>query len=143
MNRVGVKLSLGDEAEAVADSVSETDPSAVISRTAAVILVEAPGRLERGSEAVIADLRARQDAGELADIDVREYIGFSACEKGPNVVCVEDQVWYCGVQPDDVDDIVKAVGDGAVVERLTENTDRVTRNLIFTVLDAGLLPGDI
>jgi hypothetical protein len=89
MNRVGVKLSLGDEAEAVADSVSETDPSAVISRTAAVILVEAPGRLERGSEAVIADLRARQDAGELADIDVREYICFSACEKGPNVVCGE------------------------------------------------------
>jgi (2Fe-2S) ferredoxin len=98
---------------------------------------------ERGSEAVLADLRARQDAGELADIDVREYICFSACKKGPNVVCVEDQVWYCGVQPDDVDDIVKAVGDGAVVERLTENTDRVTRNLIFTVLDAGLLPGDI
>ena len=66
-----------------------------------------------------------------------------ACEKGPNVVCVEDQVWYCGVQPDDVDDIVKAVNDGTVVDRLTENTDRVTRNLIFTVLEAGLLPGDI
>ena len=98
---------------------------------------------ERGSESVLAELRARQDAGELDDVDLREYICFSACEKGPNVVCVEDQVWYCGVQPDDVDEVVKAVNDGRVVERLTENTDRVTRNLIFTVLEAGLLPGDI
>ena len=98
---------------------------------------------ERGSEAVLAELRARQDAGELDGVDVREYICFSACEKGPNVVCVEDQVWYCGVGPGDVDDVVKALHDGTVVERLTENNDRVTRNLIFTVLEAGLLPGDI
>ena len=35
------------------------------------------------------------------------------------------------------------VEGGTVVSRLTENTDRVTRNLIFTVLEAGLLPGDI
>jgi len=98
---------------------------------------------ERGSEAVLAELRARQDAGELDDVDLREYICFSACEKGPNVVCVEDQVWYCGVHPGDVDEMVKAVADGTVVTRLTEGTDRVTRNLIFTVLDAGLLPGDI
>jgi (2Fe-2S) ferredoxin len=98
---------------------------------------------ERGSEQVLAELRARQDAGELDEVDLREYICFSACEKGPNVVCVEDQVWYCGVQFDDVDDIVKAVDGGTTVARLTEGTDRVTRNLIFTVLDAGLLPGDI
>jgi len=98
---------------------------------------------ERGSEDVLAELRARQDAGQLPDVDIREYICFSACEKGPNVVCVDDQVWYCGVQPDDVDDVVKAVEDGGVVARLTEHTDRVTRNLIFTVLEAGLLPGDI
>ena len=98
---------------------------------------------ERGSEDVLAELRSRQDAGELDDVELREYICFSACEKGPNVVCVEDQVWYCGVSIDDVDDIVKAAADGTVVERLTENTDRVTRNLIFTVLEAGLLPGDI
>ena len=98
---------------------------------------------ERGSEQVLAELRARQDAGELDDVDLREYICFSACEKGPNVVCVEDQVWYCGVQTADVEEIVRAVGTGRVVERLTEGTDRVTRNLIFTVLEAGLLPGDI
>lgn len=98
---------------------------------------------ERGSEEVLAELRARQDAGDLGDIDLREYICFSACEKGPNVVCVEDQVWYCGVQPGDVAEIVLSVNEGTVVKRLTEGTDRVTHNLIFTVLEAGLLPGDI
>ncbi|HEV7865861.1 MAG TPA: (2Fe-2S) ferredoxin domain-containing protein [Acidimicrobiia bacterium] len=98
---------------------------------------------ERGSEEVLAELRARQDAGDLGDIDLREYICFSACEKGPNVVCVEDQVWYCGVQTADVDEIIGAVDGGTVVKRLTEGTDRVTHNLIFTVLEAGLLPGDI
>ena len=98
---------------------------------------------ERGSEGVLAALQERQDAGDLSDVDLREYICFSACEKGPNVVCVEQQVWYCGVAESDVDDIVAAVNDGTVVKRLTENTDGVTRNLIFTVLEAGLLPGDI
>jgi (2Fe-2S) ferredoxin len=98
---------------------------------------------ERGSESVLAALRARQDAGELDDVDLREYICFSACEKGPNVVCVEDQVWYCGVRESDVDEVVQAVNEGTVVKRLTEGTDRVTHNLIFTVLEAGLLPGDI
>ncbi|MGH8998870.1 MAG: (2Fe-2S) ferredoxin domain-containing protein [Acidimicrobiia bacterium] len=98
---------------------------------------------ERGSEDVLAELRARQDAGELEDVDLREYICFSACEKGPNVVCVEDQVWYCGVATSDVDEVLQAMREGKVVERLTENTDSTTRNLIFTVLDAGLLPGDV
>ncbi|MGH8974830.1 MAG: (2Fe-2S) ferredoxin domain-containing protein [Acidimicrobiia bacterium] len=98
---------------------------------------------ERGSPDVLAALLERRDAGDLPDVDVREYICFSACEKGPNVVCVEDQVWYCGVQPGDVDDIVEALASGATVERLTQGTDKVTRNLIFSILEAGLLPGDV
>ncbi|MGH9004971.1 MAG: (2Fe-2S) ferredoxin domain-containing protein [Acidimicrobiia bacterium] len=98
---------------------------------------------ERGSEDVLAELRARQDAGDLDAVDVREYICFSACEKGPNLVWVEDQVWYCDVQPEDVDEIVAALRAGTVVERLTRGTDKITRNLIFSVLDAGLLPEDL
>jgi (2Fe-2S) ferredoxin len=98
---------------------------------------------ERGSEQVLAEFRAVQDAGALDDVDLREYICFSACDKGPNIVWVEDQVWYCDVQTADVDEIVKAAADGTVVTRLTKGNDRVTRNLIFSVLEAGLLPGDI
>ncbi len=97
---------------------------------------------ERGSPEVLAALLARRDAGDLGGVDVRDYICFSACEKGPNVVCVEDQVWYCGVEPDDVDDIVAALAEGTTVERLTAGTDKMTRNLIFSMLEAGLLPED-
>lgn len=98
---------------------------------------------ERGSPDVLAALLRRQDAGDLPDVDVREYICFSACEKGPNVVCVEDQIWYCGVQTEDVDEIVAALQEGTTVDRLTQGTDKVTRNLIFSILEAGLLPGDV
>ena len=98
---------------------------------------------ERGSPEVLAALRERRDAGDLPGVDVRDYICFSACEKGPNVVCVEDQVWYCGVEPEDVDEVVAALQNGTVVERLTRGTDKITRNLIFSVLEAGLLPEDL
>jgi hypothetical protein len=75
MNRVGVELTLGDEAEAVADSVSETDPTAVITRTAAVLLVEAPGRLE------IDPVRVREHLGRDWSVDdlqviMASYFGF-------------------------------------------------------------------
>jgi hypothetical protein len=74
-NLVGVELSLGDEAEAVADSVSEMDPDAVITRTAAVLLVEAPGRLE------IDPARVREYLGRDWTVDdlqviMASYFGF-------------------------------------------------------------------
>jgi hypothetical protein len=48
------------------------------------------------------------------------------------------------VSADDVDELtVKHLENGETVERLTENTDAITRNLIFTVLDAGILPGSM
>lgn len=98
---------------------------------------------DRGSGAVLKALLDRSEAGDLPDVDVREYVCFSACEKGPNVVCVEDQAWYCGVQADDVPEVARAVLEGRTVERLTEGTDRITRNLIFSMLEAGLLPGEV
>ena len=103
---------------------------------------------ERGSEEVFGRLCDAADAGDL-DVDVREYLCFSACEKGPNVVVVEDRVWYAGVQPEDVDEVAAVhlknghPANGETVDRLTEGTDAITRNLIFTVLDAGILPGTL
>lgn len=99
---------------------------------------------ERGSPAVLDGLHAARDAGGLPpDVDIRQYVCFSACRKGPNVVIVEDQVWYCGVQAADVAEIAEALRTGAPVERLTAGTTAVTRRLIFGVLEAGLLPGDV
>jgi (2Fe-2S) ferredoxin len=98
---------------------------------------------ERGSEAVLARLCALADERDL-DVEVRDYLCFSACEKGPNVVVVEDRVWYAGVQEGDADTIAQQhLEDGNVVSELTEDTDAITRNLIFTVLDAGILPGSV
>ena len=98
---------------------------------------------DRGSEEVLGRLCDAVEADDC-DAEVREYLCFSACEKGPNVVVVEDRVWDAGVQPDDVDEVTaKHLGNGETVERLTEDTDAITRNLIFTVLDAGILPGSM
>jgi hypothetical protein len=38
---------------------------------------------------------------------------------------------------------VKAIQDGTVVERLTEGNTKTLRNYIFTVLEAGLRPGEV
>lgn len=98
---------------------------------------------ERGSFDVLSAFQDLEENGDH-DIEVRDYLCFSACEKGPNVVCVEDSVWYCGVEPGDVTEIgERHFRDGVPLVRLTENTDATTRNLIFSILDAGLLPGSI
>jgi len=98
---------------------------------------------ENGSEAVLAELTRKQNAQGLRSVEIREYLCFSACTKGPNIVCVDDRVWYCGVQPRDVDEILDSLQSGTTVERLTENNDSITKSLIMSILEAGLLPGDV
>lgn len=98
---------------------------------------------DRGSEQVLDRLYAAVESSDL-DVEVRDYLCFSACEKGPNVVVVEDRIWYAGVQPDDADTIAaKHLDSGEIVESLTADTDNITKNLIFTVLDAGIMPGTV
>lgn len=98
---------------------------------------------ERGSENVLDRLYAAVEQHDL-DVEVRDYLCFSACEKGPNIVVVEDRVWYAGVQPEDVDRIVSEhLEGGQTVTDLTKDCDAITTNLIFTVLDAGIMPGTV
>lgn len=98
---------------------------------------------ERGSANVLDRLYDAVEQSDL-DVEVRDYLCFSACEKGPNVVVVEDRVWYAGVQPEDVDRIVSEhLVDGQTVADLTKDCDAITSNLIFTVLDAGIMPGTV
>lgn len=99
---------------------------------------------ERGSEGVLCRLQDRIDASDL-DVEVRDYLCFSACEKGPNVVVVEDRVWYSGVDGEaGADKIVdQHLEGGQTVTEFTEDSDSITKNLIFTVLDAGILPGAV
>jgi len=99
---------------------------------------------DRGSEGLLRRLLDRVEKSDL-DVEVRDYLCFSACEKGPNVVVVEDRVWYSGVDPaDGADKIVEThLERGETVTEYTADSDSITKNLIFTVLDAGILPGTV
>ncbi|HEX3780285.1 MAG TPA: (2Fe-2S) ferredoxin domain-containing protein [Pseudonocardiaceae bacterium] len=97
---------------------------------------------DRGSEGLLNKLLDRVEESDL-DVEVRDYLCFSACEKGPNVVIVEDRVWYSGVDPTDGADKIteQHLENGGTVTEYTTDSDSITKNLIFTVLDAGILPG--
>lgn len=99
---------------------------------------------ERGSAAVLDEILNILESGDIGDVEVREYLCFSACEVGPNVVCVEDRVWYSQVGEADVEEIVAEhiLGDRPV-ERLRPQGMATTENLIFASLEAGVLPGQI
>lgn len=99
---------------------------------------------ERGSNDVIDALLDRVEDDDIAGVDVREYLCFSACELGPNVVCVEDRVWYGGVTADDVDEIVDDhMVKGQSVDRLRPQGEALIESIIFASLEAGVLPGQM
>ena len=99
---------------------------------------------DRGSEAVLCRFLDRAEESD-SDVEVRDYLCFSACEKGPNVVVVEDRVWYSGVADEAAADQIfsQHLENGQTVEEFTQDSDSITKNLIFTVLDAGILPGAV
>jgi (2Fe-2S) ferredoxin len=49
------------------------------------------------------------------------------------------KVFYSGVTPDDVGPILDHLKGGEKVERLTGKVDEMTEELIFELLDAGLI----
>jgi (2Fe-2S) ferredoxin len=99
---------------------------------------------DRGSERLLDSLYDAVEKSDL-EVEVRDYLCFSACEKGPNVVVVEDRVWYSGVDPDEgaARVVTEHLEGGETIAAYTEDSDTITKNLIFTVLDAGILPGAV
>jgi (2Fe-2S) ferredoxin len=99
---------------------------------------------DRGSERLLDKLFDRVENTDL-EVEVRDYLCFSACEKGPNVVIVEDRVWYSGVDPDEGAErlVTEHLEGGQTIAVYTDDSDTITKNLIFTVLDAGILPGAV
>ena len=80
----------------------------------------APSCTARGSLAVIEAMRqeiARQ--GLSADVQLTTCGSLGLCTRGPNMVVYPEGVWYSGVQPGDVPEIVREhLAGGRVVERL-------------------------
>src|SRR5512141_2920543 len=79
----------------------------------------------RGSLAVIDALRREVAAqGLLEVVQVTACGSIGQCERGPNLVVYPDGVFYSGVQPSDVPELVREhLGRGRLVERLAQRDE--------------------
>ncbi len=93
----------------------------------------------RGAQAVMEALQARLE--QLGSpVRVKPYLCFSACNSGPNVVAPDKRCWLSGVQLSDVEDIASFLNGGPAVDRLEGRNDPDLEEMIFEIIDAGLMP---
>ena len=92
----------------------------------------------RGSVPIGEEIARRlTDAG--SSVQVTPYLCFGACEEGPNIVLYPQGTWYKGCQMGDAEEIVAHILGGPPVERLSDQIDPDLRDLILTILDAGIM----
>ena len=91
----------------------------------------------RGSEQLMGELEKKVAVKGLADVDVKPYMCFGACQEGPNIVLYPEKSWYAGVKPDDLDEIADHLADGPHVQRL-DTIDSSLKELIYQLLDTGV-----
>jgi NADH:ubiquinone oxidoreductase subunit E len=91
----------------------------------------------RGSEQIMKELQKRVAEEGVADLEVRPYMCFGACQEGPNIVIYPQKSWYAGVKEDDLDDIMKHLTGGPEVKRL-DTIDSSLKELIYQLLDSGV-----
>ena len=79
-----------------------------------------PGCAARGAGAVLEEMRKQIAAHGLTDaVQLTTSGSVGLCEHGPNMIIYPEGVWYSGVQPGDVAEIVRShLVAGVVVERL-------------------------
>jgi len=115
-----------------------------------------PGCAAAGSGKVIEAMRrevGRQGLGDKVQITTCGSLGL--CEWGPNMVVYPEGVWYCGVMPEDVPQIVREhFGEGTVVARLAKDDvnalraeiDKNKARMMAAMKardEAGVLPDDL
>jgi (2Fe-2S) ferredoxin/2-polyprenyl-3-methyl-5-hydroxy-6-metoxy-1,4-benzoquinol methylase len=116
----------------------------------------APCCSARGSQKTIDALRAEIAKHSLGDtVQVTTCGSLGLCGRGPNMVVYPDGIWYSGVTPEDVAEIVRMhFGSGLVVERLANRDGAILRAKIndnkrkyLAALkakdEAGLLPDEL
>jgi (2Fe-2S) ferredoxin/SAM-dependent methyltransferase len=116
----------------------------------------APCCSANGSAKVIEALRreiGRQ--GLAAEVQVTTCGSLGLCQSGPNMVVYPDGVWYSGVHPEDVPELVREhFANGRVVARLVSGDERAVRDEIDANArkrkaaleardEAGVLPDDL
>jgi (2Fe-2S) ferredoxin/predicted O-methyltransferase YrrM len=115
-----------------------------------------PGCRMHGAPKVVDALRAAVGRAGLADEVLITVTGsMGVCDRGPNLVVYPEGVWYSGVGPDDVAEIVEDhFRDGRPVERLMNRDEdalraeiRMNRDRAFAAMRAretsGMLPDDL
>jgi NADH:ubiquinone oxidoreductase subunit E len=94
----------------------------------------------RGAADVLAELTEQVAAAGVADVEVRPYMCFSACNIGPNVVIPAKQNWFSGVEPSDAKAIAAYLGGAPEPPGLAEENEPELKEMIFAIIDAGLIP---
>lgn len=116
----------------------------------------APCCSANGSLQTLAALRRELAAQGLADtVQVTTCGSLGLCGRGPNMVVYPEGVWYSGVKPADVQELVREhFGKGRVVERLVSGElpavraeiDENKRKMLAALKardEAGVLPDDL
>jgi NADH:ubiquinone oxidoreductase subunit E len=93
----------------------------------------------RGSDAVLAELSAKLQAAKSAWV-AKPYLCFSACNSGPNVVIAEKRCWLSGVKPQDIDQVIAFLNGGPELPHLKVKNDEELEEMIFAIIEAGLIP---
>ena len=110
----------------------------------------------RGSAKVLEALR-REVAGQglSNDVQITACGSFGLCDRGPNMIVYPEGVWYSGVTPQDVPEIVRThFQAGRIVERLANKDAAALKTEICANRDkmlaarraqeaAGVLPDDL
>ena len=90
----------------------------------------------RGAEQVMNEITS-QLAARSIDAEVKSYLCFGACDRGPNVVVYPQKCWYTRVQLTDIPEIVNSVAGGPAVTRL-DTVERSLKAMIYELLDTGV-----
>ena len=93
----------------------------------------------RGSQETIERLRALLSERGMSQIAVEAIVCFSACNVGPNVVIPSKRCWLSGVTKDKVETVIDYLDGRADVTELQKSNDPVLDQMIFELIDAGLL----
>lgn len=92
----------------------------------------------RGSQQMIERLRVLLDERGIAAA-IEPIMCFSACNVGPNVVIPARRCWLSGVTDDKARTLVDYLQGRAQASELQAGNDPVLEQMIFELVDAGLL----
>jgi (2Fe-2S) ferredoxin len=93
----------------------------------------------RGSDAVLAELSAKLQAANSGWV-AKPYMCFSACNNGPNLVIADKRCWLSTVKCSDLDQVIAFLNGGPDLPHLKAKNEEELEEMIFAIIDAGLIP---